>query len=339
MRALIEISGEQKGMARAEVESVIEMLDLSGTATGIGERYLLFEDADRGISELGGRLGLSHRIMEVLWNGSGVDDLLKEDGRSLDIARTIGDGPFYIRVKLGDGSTAVQRSDIIEHLGEMVDAPDSAERPATVIRVFEEDGLWLCRVVSEIGRKDARDRRVGNRPFFAPISIEPKYVRAMLNLARVREGGSILDPFCGTGGVLIEGASMGMSTYGIDILDQMVEGARTNLAHFGLEGEVARGDAGSVREVFPTIGEGGLDAVVTDPPYGRATTVGGETTSDLIERAVSGFSPLLKPEGRVVMVLPDLALAHSVNGYKLVESHPLRVHRSLTRNFCIFERR
>ena len=44
--------------------------------------------------------------------------------------------------------------------------------------------------------------------------------------------GRIIDPFCGTGGILIEAADMKMEAVGIDVSARMVENSIGNLKNF-----------------------------------------------------------------------------------------------------------
>jgi len=52
------------------------------------------------------------------------------------------------------------------------------------------------------------ERTAPKRPYFKPISLDPRLARAMANIACPEEG-KILDPFCGTGGILLEAAAIG----------------------------------------------------------------------------------------------------------------------------------
>ncbi len=54
-----------------------------------------------------------------------------------------------------------------------------------------------------VARARLEARKVTHRPFSLPISLHPKLARALVNLARVPMGGVLLDPFCGTGGILL----------------------------------------------------------------------------------------------------------------------------------------
>jgi tRNA G10 N-methylase Trm11 len=69
--------------------------------------------------------------------------------------------------------------------------------------------------------RPARDARVGMLP--------PKLAQMMINLAKPRSGGTLLDPFCGSGVILQEGLLMGYHVIGGDIDKRMVEYSKTNL--------------------------------------------------------------------------------------------------------------
>ena len=47
--------------------------------------------------------------------------------------------------------------------------------------------------------------------------IRPELGMVMANLARVRPGSLVLDPFCGSGSLLLTAASLGASVVGADI--------------------------------------------------------------------------------------------------------------------------
>jgi tRNA G10 N-methylase Trm11 len=66
-----------------------------------------------------------------------------------------------------------------------------------------------------------RDARVGMLP--------PKLAQIIVNLAKPPEGGTVLDPFCGTGVILQEALLMGFNVYGSDLEPRMVEYTEKNL--------------------------------------------------------------------------------------------------------------
>jgi len=108
------------------------------------------------------------------------------------------------------------------------------------------------------------ERRAHLRPRNHPTSLAPKLARAMINLAGPKaETESILDPFCGSGGLLLEGALAGRAMTGVDIDAEQVRRAEENLAAAGVGAILAVGDARKCDLL------GAYDAIVTDAPYGR----------------------------------------------------------------------
>src|SRR5438046_10683807 len=70
--------------------------------------------------------------------------------------------------------------------------------------------FFLGRVVHRIDRARLEATKVAHRPFSLPISLHPKFARALLNLSRVPMAGFVRDPFCGTGGLLLEALSIAL---------------------------------------------------------------------------------------------------------------------------------
>ena len=161
--------------------------------------------------------------------------------------------------------------------------------------------------------------------------MHPKLARVMVNLARVRTGDTILDPFCGTGGILIEAGLMGMNPVGWDISDKMVSGCSQNLKNYGLDGRITQQNAleysGSLK----------ADAIVTDPPYGRASYTSEKDTSRLYNNFIERAQHLLKKKGFLIFMLPSSQkiIPKDFN----VEAHyDVRVHKSLTRRIWILRK-
>ncbi len=164
----------------------------------------------------------------------------------------------------------------------------------------------------DVGRPH-RDLRSGTLP--------PKLARIMVNLARIPPGGSLLDPFCGSGTILTEAALAGVQTVaGADISPAAVEQSRRNLEwlqrHYPSVAAVAWSVRPSDARALPSTMAGQkFDAVVSEPYLGPPRH-GRETLHQLravvtelaalYRDAFAAFSPLLKPAGRVVFMTPVL---------------------------------
>ncbi len=132
------------------------------------------------------------------------------------------------------------------------------------VRIFESDADWQARAAPR-------------RPFFKPVSLDVRLARAMLNLAHPRPPSQRLgfvDPFCGTGGLLLEAALLGIEALGLDLDPEMVTGCERNLEWLLDQPEAGHIDSSTaVHLLCADALTAGLPAAVPafafDPPYGR----------------------------------------------------------------------
>tara|TARA_B100000131_G_scaffold322286_2_gene375702 strand:+ start:4218 stop:5339 length:1122 start_codon:yes stop_codon:yes gene_type:complete len=139
------------------------------------------------------------------------------------------------------------------------------EEPEQTIQLLisGSDLFWGIPQLSEPPRKEWKNRVATRRPFFKPVSLDPQHARLMINLTG--NGGPVLDPMCGTGGLLIESTLMGLESTGVDLDPEMVEGSKKNLQWCGGHAKVIHGDATQLAH----LDIGGFRSVCFDPPYGR----------------------------------------------------------------------
>jgi tRNA (guanine10-N2)-dimethyltransferase len=189
--------------------------------------------------------------------------------------------------------------------------------------------------LAEIPAKPFVERRPRKRPFFHPSAMQAKLARCMVNLAQPKTGDLVLDPFCGTGTMLVEAALIGCQVLGLDVQRRMARGTRRNMIHFGIKPDgLIVADARSIPIVR-------VDCIVTDPPYGTSSTTLKRTTKQIIEEVLKDVYSLLKKGRRICMAAPrkiDIAKVGTTLGYKHLESHFVYVHRSLTREIAVFEK-
>ena len=170
-------------------------------------------------------------------------------------------------------------------------------------------------------------RQPTKRPFFQPGSMAPRLARALVNLSGVDPGELLLDPMCGTGGILIESGRMGIHGIGTDVQPRMVTGARTNLDRYvdGAPVSVLQADASRL-----PFGDRAIDAVVLDVPYGRQSHIGGRDRTSLTNAVLS---EAYRVSDRAVVVA-DRSLARNARdcGWTIRSHTVRRVHRSLDRH-------
>ena len=151
------------------------------------------------------------------------------------------------------------------------------------------------------------DRPLGlrfERRFNRRVALKPPVAAAMLRLAcRGRAPATVMDPFCGTGTILLEAAATlpGARLVGSDVSAACVAGAADNLAaaRLGARATLARVDARDLATRHPP---GEIDLIVTNPPYGRRLGRGLDFTrfyTDFLESA----RQVLAPGGRLAILV------------------------------------
>ena len=86
----------------------------------------------------------------------------------------------------------------------------------------------------------------------------------------------------------------------------------------------------------------GLDAIATDPPYGRGSSTRGLRVNDLIKEFLHGVPESMNHGAHLCISAPsevelrDLACEA---GFEVKEQHSAKIHRSLTRQFLIAKNR
>jgi tRNA (guanine10-N2)-dimethyltransferase len=205
----------------------------------------------------------------------------------------------------------------------------------TFIGVITDEKLVLGLKLTDITSKTFSERRPRKKPFFHPSAMPSKMARCMVNLAHGKAEALVLDPFCGTGTSLIEATYIGCRAVGVDAQRRMILGTRKNLRHFNISAEgLLLADARKLP--FTKV-----DCVVTDPPYGRSSSTLKSTTKALVEEVLASAYSLLVVGQRICIASPktlNIKAIGTTHGYRHVESHFAYVHRTLTREICVFEK-
>jgi tRNA (guanine10-N2)-dimethyltransferase len=204
---------------------------------------------------------------------------------------------------------------------------------AEKLEIFLVEGLILAGLrLFRIDINKFEQRRPRRRPFFKPGPLDPRLSRVFVNLSRLKKGDVFLDPFCGTGGMAIEACDIGASKVLCGDIDKsMAQGSYINLKHYGCSGRFLSLACDATK--LP-LSENYIDAIATDPPYGRSTTTKGRELKNLYKSFLKEARSILKKSSYLVFAGP-LALRPDElafdEGFNVVERHFMYVHGSLIR--------
>ena len=191
--------------------------------------------------------------------------------------------------------------------------PDLSDPQHRFLVAAQADRLWFGEILTE----PTRDyRRHDAKPYRTSSSLPARLARALVNLV-APPAQSILDPFCGTGSILLEVAALGLQPYGMDNNTKMAGMSRRNLAHFGYAAQVALGDALDCAQT--------ADAIVTDLPYGRLL----EQDQEALQQ-VLGHNVQLAPQA-VYLAEEDITPWLIDAGYARVKRYRVRKRHTMSR--------
>ena len=335
MLLAFELSGEHATLPGSEVLACLESLktDFQIHLSLDGCLIVDIENNDSVASILSEKLSMTHNIIKVMGiGGAGEEDIIELVRKSLADF----EGTYSIRVRHIKEYSRINTALLENKLGEIFYKRGfhaNLENPETKFRVLltEDKSIFGC-IAASIDRSAFESRKPHYKPFFYPGVLMPRIARALVNIAK--PGENLFDPFAGTGGILVEAGLMGIKVIGSDIQRKLLLGAKMNLDYYNVNYSLMFQDACSL-----ALREENVDAVVTDPPYGRSAAVKAESIEHLLAGSLKEIYRVLKKGKRAVFVserpLEDIA---KEAGFSIIETHLQRVHKSLTRRIYVLEK-
>jgi tRNA (guanine10-N2)-dimethyltransferase len=337
------LSGEHETLPVSELKAILEAEGYAYKVLEKLDQALRLETDSNCAEAVKHRAALTRLCGLELFNCKAETSEIVRALRSINLNKVLSESEsFAVRVKrVKRYALEIDEMVLERKLGEIILKKATKTRvnlknPDKPFTGILTDGKFVFGVkLAEIPPKQFFERRPTKKPFFHPSAMQAKLARCMVNLAKPRVGDLVFDPFCGTGGMLVEASLIGCRVLGSDIKRRMAKGTFLNLAYFKIKPEgIVVADARSLPMMK-------VDCVVTDPPYGRSATTVKRTTMQIVEEVLTSVHELLDKGQRICMAAPKtLNIRHAgiALGYKHLESHFVYVHRSLTREIVVFEK-
>ncbi|HYB04412.1 MAG TPA: hypothetical protein VED17_08115 [Nitrososphaerales archaeon] len=328
--SIFVLSGEELTLPQAEINALLEAYAPSEKMEPLSSRVVLSSLSDPSIVEK-----IAQRAAFCRFGG-----ILLQSSQSLgDLTEGLSPGSIEPGRTFVASSETVNRS-LVGELGgsikQKTEGKVSLEQPDYVFQVEKIDhGFVLGASTGGFKEFSWRMRRPRARKFFLPSAIYPKLACALVNLSRVKEGEIFLDPFCGTGSLLIESSRMGIRTVGSDLTRWIARGALLNLRGLSMDFEgILRCDS-----TWKNLPFSSMDGISTDVPYGRASSTRGKATEVIIREFTRAAGELLADQDKsqycVIMHPSHVNFDFDRSAFELAERHFIYVHRNLTRAISI----
>lgn len=310
------LRGDNEHLARGELRALLEVFEAPLEL----ECYPMLclskctEEVARKLVSRSGYVKEAGRVLDVLdaYSESLATDLRRLVGTSAHVS------VFKSSLSERYVKTVLERAGLGTKTGKIAES-----------RLIFTGGIALAGVkIAEANSRSSLER-FRSLPFKRSISLTPDIARALVNLTRARAGEVLLDPFAGTGVVLVEAWFMGLRGLAVDIDWELVRGMKENFQALSVQAVPVLGD--STRLVFTEV-----DRVATDLPYGRGASTHGFSIRELYSLFTRRLSEYLSKRGYAAFMTPlwmeeevDEMLVNS--GLRLVGRYYDYVHGSLTR--------
>lgn len=312
MKQIFELLKKDIELAKHEVLRLYEVSKFKLT------NNLLIIDTNKDYSL---NISYSKAVYEYLFECDLND--LKENMSSFDWRNAYNDS-FSLDIK---GNINLDKKKLAGYIWRSVKDPKVDLRQAkTKIILFINDNKVICSKLIKIIDKSYLSRKAHKRPSLHPTALDPRLARACINLA-AKPNGNLLDPFCGSGGILIEAGFMGYQTFGYDIDKNMLKRAKTNLDHYNVKSHLELKDAVKLNEQF--------DLIVTDLPYGKSSRL----SDKLLELYKQFLDNAYDYTDVIVIMFPDFVdYKNLMSKWKIKLEFSHYLHKSLSKKIVLLEK-
>jgi len=337
------ISGEHQTLPTAEAQAILKAEGIDYRIVEKLTQVLRLEADTKSVESIRFRSALTRVCCKEIFNCEAKLPEIFDNINSDSMDHFIVDESFAVRVRRVEGvAPEINRVELEGKLGGHIletvktSRVDLSNPQKTFFGVLTDNRFIFGLKTAEIIPKPFLERGPRRKPFFHPTAMQAKLSRTMVNLAQPKRGILLLDPFCGTGGMLVEAGLIGCRVVGFDAKPHMLRGGLQNLQHFGTELEgVVIADAR-----YPPVTR--VDCIATDPPYGRSASTLGTKTRLIVKDFLSAVCDVIPRGAKICMAAPEtikIGETAEAAGFKHLESHFVYVHGSLTREIVVFQRR
>lgn len=343
VRLFFLLSGEHQTLPVSEVKAILEAEKNNYRILEKLTQVLRLEADANSIEAIRFRSALTRICCREIFNCDAQPSKILDNIRSAILDEIIGGAEtFAVRVRRIKSTTPqLSGVELERKLGEQILKKTAKTKvnlknpQKTFFGVLTDRRFIFGLKTAEVPTKPFSERSPRRRPVFHPTAMHAKLARTMVNLAQPKIGDMILDPFCGTAGILMEAGLIGCRVLGFDAKSHMLRGGLKNLRHFGIKPE-----GGIVADArYPPVSK--VDCIVTDPPYGRSASTLGMSTRRIVEGFLAAVGDVLPRGNRICMASPKsikIDEAGEEAGFQHMESHFVYVHGSLTREIVVFAR-
>ncbi|WP_455278468.1 THUMP domain-containing protein [[Eubacterium] cellulosolvens] len=338
------LSGKHPTLPAAEVLSILEAEKFDYEEVSTNPKILTLIADPKCLHSVKKRAGMCEIAGNLIFQCENSEEQILNEIKRVNFSDYIdSESTFSVRIsRLFGSSEHINKMHLERELGWIVESSlpltkvdlKHPEMEFIGISYIDHFFFGLKKINCKINNLKLRTPKL--RPALHPSTIDPLLARCFINLARAKTDEILLDPFCGVGGILIEGGLLGCQVVGSDLDYRMINKANTNLKHYGVDcTSLLIADS----RMCPY---DKVNSIATDPPYGRGSSTMGMSPRKLIKEFFTEATRILSRDGHLCIASPinlDIKTIGLEIGLNIVESHIMRVHKSLVRELVVFNKK
>lgn len=336
-----ELSGEHEVLPIKEAYACMNIADLKFKEYKILDQCLIvdidgnFIEIENKLQSVAKRCAMSHQIIRVMGisntNFKDISHMIEEIDYGYHIPSS---ATFVVRAKKIKQYYNLKSDTIERYIGAHIFKKGykvNLKCADVSLRLILGEKCVFGSLIASINRSEYEQRLPHKKPFFYPGVLMPRIARCIVNLSQVKKDEILFDPFCGTAGILVEGTLIGSHVIGIEMREMIAKGGKLNLDTYGNKYNIIIGDACRI-----CLKNESVDAIVTDPPYGRSAAIKAESLHQLYSKSFNEMYRILKTKKNALIVSEiDVTSYAKEAGFEIVEQYTQRIHKSLTRRMIL----
>ena len=337
------LSGKHPTLPAAEVLAILEAEKIEYEKISTNPKILSLNADPSSLQSVKKRSGMCDIAGDLIFQCKNIEEQIISETKRIDFLQHIDcKSTFSVRIsKLFGLSDHIDKMHLERELGRIIESSvpfvkvDLKCPNKEFIGISDAENFFfgLKRINCKTNNLKLRNPKL--RPELHPSTIDPVLARCFINLSRARTNEILLDPFCGVGGILIEGGLLGCQVVGSDLDHIMIHKANTNLKHYGVDG------ASLLLADSRMCPYDNVNSIATDPPYGRASSSMGIKLEKLLKEFFMEVNRILSRDGYLCIASPINVNIKNIgldSGLNIIERHIMRVHKSLVRELVVFKK-
>ena len=210
------------------------------------------------------------KVLHIAESIEEITSFIKENRISYDDFKVV-----YIKSEHNDVDYE-GRLDAVRKIGYVIKGYPDIHNPKILISILKIHDKWI---LGEYYKNNQEFLKHNNKPYSYSNALGIKIARSLVNIAMINnENGTLVDPCCGVGTVVIEALDLGINIKGYEISKQMAYNARENIEFLGYPRDtIICGNMHDIKECY--------DTAIVDIPYGLFSPITLKEQIDIIKTA------------------------------------------------------